>query len=317
MSEIQKRYLQISAPLALLLLPGLAYGVTIKPDGSGDFKTIQAAIDAVPATNTQPQSIELAPGLYKEALTIPKGKEFITLKGLGETRDKVIITAGATQSTLTADADNLHVQNLTLENSAGATAGPNQALTSNGDKQVYENVRFVGWQDTMYLRAAKVRQYFRNCEVLGSVDFIYGSACAVFENCDIIQQRFTGGPLTAPSTPQEQPYGLVFLNCRLLRGPAAKAGSVTLMRPWREYGMSAFINCTMDDGVSPKGWSEWSGREATCRAFEYGSKTLQGQPVDPGQRAPWSKRLSADEAAKYTVSQIFGDWAPVVAGVAP
>ena len=123
------------------------------------------------------------------------------------------------------------------------------------------------------------------------------------------ERRDTGGPLTAPSTPPEQPFGLVFLACRLVNGTGG-TGNTTLGRPWRPFGASAFVNCVLDAHVKAEGWSEWAGREKTCRFCEYGSRTPAGTPVDLSRRVAWAHPLSAAEAARYEPSVILGGWNP-------
>jgi pectinesterase len=283
--------------------------LTVAPDAHGDAAPIQAAIDGVPAGNRASVLVTLAPGSYAGPVTVPGDKANVTLHGLGKDRTQVVLTAGAGETTLTAASPGLRVENLTLENTAGRTAGPNRALMCSGDRQVYENVLIKGWQDTLWAREPKIRLYFHDCDIWGSVDFIYGAATALFDDCDITERRDTGGPLTAPSTPQEQPFGLVFLDCRLINGTGGM-DNTTLGRPWRPFGASAFLNCVMGDHVKARGWSEWDGREKTCRFCEYGSRTPSGALLDLSRRVPWAHRLTAAEAARYTPSAILGGWNP-------
>lgn len=282
---------------------------TVAPDAHGDAAPIQAAIDAVPPGDRTPVLIQIAPGAYVGPILMPKDKQNVTLRGLGKDRTQVVLTAGAGEATLTAAGKNLRVENLTLENTAGQTAGPNRALMCTGDRQVYENVLIKGWQDTLWAREPAIRLYFHNCDIWGSVDFIYGAATALFDHCDVTERRDTGGPLTAPSTPQEQPFGLVFLACRLVNGTGGM-DNTTLGRPWRSFGASSFVNCVVDAHVKAEGWSEWAGREKTCRFCEYGSRNRAGAALDLSHRVSWAHRLTSEEARRYTLSNIFRDWNP-------
>lgn len=282
---------------------------TVKPDGTGDFKTIQQAIDAVPDRNTTHLRIEIAPGTYAERVLVPRGRNFITLVGAGKERTDVVLTGGADKvAVLKVDADDFRAENFTMENTAGQV-GPQQALYGSGKRQVFENLLIKGWQDTLGSWNGHLA-YFHRCEIQGSVDFIYSGGTSVYEDCDIVEIRDSGGTLSAPSTPAEVPYGLVFLRCHLKRAPGVGIASTTLSRPWRPDGAAAFIDCWMDDHISPKGWSEWDGREKTALSVEYGSKRLDGTAIDLSQRAPWVKILTAEEAAQYTVSNILGGWQP-------
>ena len=284
--------------------------ITVAADSSSDFKTIQAAVDFVSSNNTAPVLINIAPGRYEERVTIPRGKNFLTLRGTGLTRTNVVITGSAGKwGVLSASANDFRAENFTVENTAGPTAGPQMALYCDGKRQRFENLLVKGWQDTLGSWNGNVA-YFRNCEIWGSVDFIYSGGTAVFDRCDIVQIRDVGGPIAAPSTPKEVAFGLVFLDCRLLKGPGVKPASSTLMRPWREDGHTAFINCRMDDHISAKGWSEWDGREKTCRAVEFGSRTLSGEAIDLTARAAWVKVLTVEQAAACNVTNILGGWNP-------
>lgn len=297
--------------------------ITVAQDGSGLFKTVQEGINAAPTGSPDhPTVIHVKPGVYKEVLYVQREKRYVQLLGDDPDPTKTVITYGlyagmtgldgkpiGTFRTPTAyiDADDFTVRNITFENSAGPV-GQALAVRLDGDRVAFHHCRFLGWQDTILDNRG--RHYYDHCDVTGAVDFIFGGGTACYDHCDVTELRPNGGDLTAPSTPQEQPYGLVFLNCRLLKGPNVQPGSTGLMRPWRGYGMSAFINCTMDDNIKAAGWDAWSGREKTCRAFEYGSKTPTGEPLDLSHRAPWSRRLTAAEAAQYTPVTVLGGWNP-------
>ena len=229
-------------------------------------------------------------------------------------------------------------------------------VTKNADRLIFDDVVIKGGQDTLYADSGIC--YFNGCEIWGSVDFIYGEALAVFEACDIVQIRESGGPVCAPKTPSDAPYGEVFLNCSFPRATTAagypytvETGSSTFMRPWGEDGLTQIINCEVGSHFSTKAWGEWSGRETTCRAREYGTTLIGGGTVTVAQRqaagAYWlntidpdyvddpsldptdtllygtsgrANRVSVDvNPANYTLEAIFGDtyynlggWLPVL-----
>ena len=297
--------------------------MTVAADGTGTYKTVQEAINAAPTGSPgHPTVIHVRPGIYKEIIYVQREKRYVRLLGDDPDPAKTIITYGlyagmtgldgkpiGTFRTATAaiDADDFTVQNITFENSAGPV-GQALAVRLDGDRIAFRNCRFLGWQDTILDNRG--RHFYDHCDVQGAVDFIFGGGTAFYNHCDITELRAGGGDLTAPSTPQEQPYGLVFVGCRLQKGPGVPPGVTGLMRPWRGYGMSAFINCTLDDHIKPAGWDAWSGRETTCRALEYGSKSPDGKPVDISHRAPWSRQLTAAQAAKFTARTVLGGWDP-------
>jgi pectinesterase len=304
-------------PGAMLLLlvggMGVAMGktITVNAAGAGKFKTIQAAVDAAPEGNTNACVIEIAPGRYAERVRVPRGRNHLTLRGMGASRTDVVITGGAGKhGVLSANADDFCAVNLTVENTAGPAAGPQMALFCDGKRQWFDNVLIKGWQDTLGSWNGNVA-CFHHCEIQGSVDFIYSGGTALFDHCDIVEIRAAGGPVAAPSTPKNVPYGLVFLDCHLIKGPGVEVGSSSLMRPWRADGQTAYINCVMDDHISAKGWSAWDGREKTCRAVEYGSKNLDGTGIDFSRRAPWAKILTSEEAGQYTVANVLDGWNPL------
>ena len=294
---------------------------TVAQDGSGDFKTIQEAINAAPTgTAGHPTLIRVRPGTYKEVVYIQREKRFVRLTG--EDPAKTILTYDLSAGVLgpdgkplgtfrtastTIDADDFTADNITFQNTAGPV-GQALAVRIDGDRVAFHHCRFLGWQDTILDNRG--RQYYDRCEVTGAVDFIFGGGTALFDHCDITELRDKGGDVTAPSTPVDVPYGLVFRDCRLTGGPGVLPGSTGLMRPWRAAGESAFLDCTLDASISARGWDPWSGREATCRAEEYGSRTPDGIPIALSTRAPWVHRLTAAEAARYTNARVLGGWEP-------
>jgi pectinesterase len=198
------------------------------------------------------------------------------------------------------EADDFVAENLTFENSAGEV-GQAVALRTTGERQAFYNCRMLGWQDTLYTHEGK--QYFKDCYIEGRVDFIFGKAVAAFEDCHIHSKN--GGFVTAAATPEDKPYGYLFLRCKLT-GDGAKA---LLGRPWRPYAAVAFINCEIGDHISAVGWDNWrkAENEKTARYVEFGNT---GPGADTSKRVSWSKQLTPDEAAKYTVENVLGEWKP-------
>lgn len=292
----------------------------VAADGSGQFTSVQDAIDAVPANNQERVQIFIRDGVYKEKLTVPNNKPFISL--IGESSAGTILTyddcastiglngsnLGTTGSTsFAAKANDFTAENLTFENSAGKNAGQAVAIRTTGDRMVFKNVRFLGYQDTLYVTQG--RQYFVNCYVYGDVDFIFGNATAVFENCDIVSSP-KGGYVTAASNDEGAEFGYVFLNSRFTS--EAAPNSHYLGRPWRPYAHVAIINCWIDDHIRPVGWHNWnnSSNEQTAQYYEYKNC---GPGSDTSSRAQWTRELTDEEAALYTVENVLkgtDDWNP-------
>lgn len=283
----------------------------VAADGSAQFKSVQAAIMAVPSGSREhPVIIHIAPGAYQELIYIQREKSFFRL--VGENPTNTILSfnlyAGITNAegkpigtfktpSTTIDADDFAAENLTFENSAGPI-GQALAIRVDGDRAAFRNCRFLGWQDTILLNRG--RQYFENCYIQGHVDFIFGAATAWFEKCHIHCLR--GGYITAASTPADSPFGFVFSNCKIDGEPGVKT---FLGRPWRIYASTIYLNCEMSDVVRPEGWNDWKKPEAhhTARYAEYKST---GPGADPAARPDWTKQLTKEEARKITVETVLG-----------
>jgi pectinesterase len=291
--------------------------LTVAADGSGDFKTVQAAIDAVPERATTRTTIHLKPGTYKERVLFPKEKPLVTL--VGDDAATTVVTFNNTHNTLGPDGKILSTsksasvfvygndflaKNVTFENSAGAVG---QALAINiyGDRAIFLNCRFLGWQDTVMTN--RNRQYFRDCYIAGYVDFIFGAAMVYFKNCELHCRD--KGSITAASTPQTTAYGYVFDHCKITS--EAPAGSVILGRPWRPYGATIFLNTEMADCIKPEGWGDWG--EANQKTARYAEYKSSGPGATPDKRAAWTRQLTADEAKQITVGGVLAgndQWDP-------
>jgi len=303
----------LSATLAVATQPArVDANAVVAPDGSGDYTTIQDAIDAVPQSTsaTKRWVILVKPGTYHERVYIQREKRFVTL--VGADPSTVVVTYGLYASmagpdgkpigtfrtpTVQVDADDFSAENITFDNSAGRV-GQALALRVDGDREVFRNWRFIGWQDTVLLNRG--RQYIEDSLIAGDVDFIFGGATAWFERCQIFCRR--DGYVTATSTPSEAPHGFVFANGSITGAPGARS---YLGRPWRDYAQVTFLNTMMTDVVRPAGWHNWDrpDREQTARYREYGSRGDGGAMAG---RQPWARSLSADDARAITVASVLG-----------
>lgn len=300
------------------------YDIVVAKDGSGDFATVQVAVDSIPENNNKRVVVYIKKGIYKEKIRIPESKPFITF--VGEDVRETILTYDDAKAKRHADgtkyanseipssylhADDFIARNITFENSASNKEPAGQAMAAEitGDRMVFKNCRFLGHQDTLFADG-EGRQYYKNCYIAGTVDFIYGSATAVFDECEIFSRERHNGYVTAPSTPPERKYGFVFINCRLV-GDAPQS-TVYLGRPWRPYGSTTYINCYMGSHIRPEGWHNWrdESREKTARFSEYNSR---GPGANIAERVKWSRQLTDEEAKQYTVKNILSgddEWDP-------
>jgi pectinesterase len=284
----------------------------VASDGSGDYATIQDAIDAVPQTTSASNRwvILVKPGTYHERVYVQREKRFVSL--VGADPSTVVISYGLYASmggpdgkpigtfrtpTVQIDADDFSAENITFDNSAGRV-GQALAIRVDGDRAVFRNCRFIGWQDTILLNRG--RQYIEDSLIAGDVDFIFGGATAWFERCLIFCRR--DGYVTAASTPTEAPHGFVFAHSRIVGAPGVRS---YLGRPWRDYALVTFLTTLMTDVVRPVGWHNWDrpAREQTARYREYASSGDGGSAIG---RAKWARQLSADDARAITVPSVLG-----------
>lgn len=280
---------------------------TVAKDGSGDFKTIQEAVNKVRDWSEVQVPIYIKKGVYREKLIIPAQKSRISL--LGEDKGSTIITfddysgkngiSTYTSHTVLVQGNDFIAENITFENSAGSV-GQAVALHVEADRVMIKNCRILGNQDTLFPSADTSRQYYLNCYIEGTTDFIFGAATVIFEGCHIHSKK--NSYITAASTTAAQPFGFVFLNCKLTADPAAQ--KVYLGRPWRPYARTVFINTNMEGHILPEGWHVWNNNENHLKTFyaEYGSF---GAGFVKDKRVAWSKQLTKNEAKKYTLKNIF------------
>jgi len=304
--------------IALLSLPVVAQKqkITVALDGSGDYKSVQAAFDAIPTGNTKPVTIFVRKGTYKERLVLDVRKDFISL--IGEDKLTTILTFdnhtgrrlanGDTINTRTSAsffvyASDFTAENITFENNAGFDAGQAVAVFANGDHLKFLNCRLIGFQDVLFCSGVGSRQFYKDCYIEGTTDFIFGPSTAVFQNCLIHSKK--NSHVTAASTPQDVKYGFVFFDCTLTADE--KTDKVTLGRPWRPYSSVTYIRCNMGSHIIPAGWDNWRNpaNEATARYAEYGSTGPGGAKE---MRASWINQLTDEEVKAFTLQGIFSDW---------
>lgn len=294
--------------------------IFVARDGTGEFRTVAEAIEVCRAFMDYTKVIYVKKGVYKEKLILPSWLTNIEI--CGEDRDHTIITyddhanikdpSVATEThamgtfrtfTFKVEGDDITIRNITIENNA-AQLGQAVALHSEGDRLKFINCRFLGNQDTIYTGKANSHQLFLDCYIEGTTDFIFGPSSAWFENCSIHCKR--DSYITAASTPQDVKYGYVFNRCTVTLAPNVK--KMYLGRPWRPYGFTLFMNCTLPAGITPEGWHNWKkpDNEKTARYLEYNNT---GAGATTANRVAWSRQLTKKEAAQITVKAVLGEWA--------
>ena len=315
----------MSKVLGLLLLLVVVSGtwaqerqdtIVVSRDGTGNFRTLQEAIESARAFMDYTVTIYVRNGVYKEKVIVPSWVENIDI--IGEDRDKTIITyddhaninkMGTFRTyTVKVEGSDITFKNLTIENNA-AQLGQAVALHTEGDRLKFINCRILGNQDTIYTGAKFTRLYFKDCYIDGTTDFIFGPSTALFEVCIIHSKR--NSYVTAASTPKEAKYGYVFKHCKLTAEPGVD--KVYLGRPWRPYAYTLFIECELGKHIVSAGWHNWGkqSNEETARYMEYKNT---GEGANASERVAWSKQLTKKEAEAVTVDAIFrtqSNWNPI------
>ena len=290
--------------------------IVVSRDGTGNFRTLQEAIESARAFMDYTVTIYVKNGVYKEKVIVPSWVENIDI--IGEDRDKTIITyddhaninkMGTFRTyTVKVEGSDITFKNLTIENNA-AQLGQAVALHTEGDRLKFINCRILGNQDTIYTGAKFTRLYFKDCYIDGTTDFIFGPSTALFEDCIIHSKR--NSYVTAASTPKEAKYGYVLKHCKLTAEPGVD--KVYLGRPWRPYAYTLFIECELGKHIVLAGWHNWGkqSNEETARYMEYKNT---GEGANASERVAWSKQLTKKEAEAVTVDAIFrtqSNWNPI------
>jgi len=284
------------------------FDFVVAKDGSGDFFDVQDAINAVPDFRKSIRTtILIRKGEYKEKIIIPASKINVAITGengttltyddyaskpniFGENKG----TSGS--SSCYIYGDDFYAENITFQNSSGPV-GQAVACFVDGDRTFFKNCRFLGFQDTLYTYGKNSRQYYEDCYIEGTVDFIFGWSTAVFNKCSIHSLR--DGYVTAPSTDKGKPYGYIFYDCTLTANEGVN--KVFLSRPWRPYAQAVFIRCNMGKHIVPEGWNNWGKKENEQTAFyaEYQSK---GEGANASARVSYSHQLK--KLNNYNINKV-------------
>jgi pectinesterase len=288
---------------------GVQADIIVAADGSGDFKTVQAAVDSIPADNARAIVIYIEPGKYHEKIRIKPAMVHLVGKDAKTTiltfddyarkigpGGKPLGTFGSTSVLVTGKG--FEAENITFENPAAprSRVGQAVALAVNSDRAVFRDCRMLANQDTLYANSG--RQYYYRCQICGDVDFIFGNAAAVFDHCDI--QSTGRGYVTAQSrTAEAQATGYVLTDCKLTAAAGVADGSVYLGRPWRPYARVVYLHCELGPQINRAGWLKWRPTDTEMKAFyaEYG---CTGPGAGTDRRVSWSRQLTEAEAARFS-----------------
>lgn len=309
--------------------------ITVSKTGTGDFRTIQSAIDSIEST---PETIFIKNGIYKECVEITKDN--ITI--IGESSTETIITEGFYANEIMEDgskkgtfrsytffvhANHFQAFNLTIENSSGFGKKVGQAIAvyAEGDMITFKNCRMLGHQDTLFTGplpfkekqaggfvgptefAPRIpgRQLYEDCYIAGEIDFIFGSATAYFKNCTLFalnRNEEINSFYTAPSTYEDQKYGYVFENCNFTGNCPDR--TVCLSRPWRIHAKVVLIKCHLSGQITEYGFHDWNKPESHETVF-YAEYQCDGKGYTPEKRSSFVRQLTDKEASEYTLKNVF------------
>ena len=300
------------------------YHIVVSADGHGDYRTVQEGIDACPDYSHQEITrILIRKGTYKEMVSIPHTKFRLYIKGEGADntlitydkyakalwpgRDIAVGTSGS--ASIYIHASYITFEDIAFENSAGEGKEIGQAVAvfTDGDFLFFNRCRFLGNQDTLYTygRFGKFggikRNYFKDCYIEGTTDFIFGTSIAYFENCHIHSKK--NSYVTAASTLQGQKYGYVFVDCRLTADEGID--KCYLGRPWGAYAKTVFIHCELGSHILPEGWHDWEkeGKPDTKKNSYYAEYGNFG-PGARGPRVKWAHTLREKDLREYSFEKV-------------
>jgi len=295
----------------------------VAQDGSGKFKTINEALATVPQKNNETFVIFVRAGIYKETVIIPKKMNKIVLIGEGPTKTRISGGKNYVDGTMTfhtatvaVNGEEFTARDIGFENTAGANKHQAVALRVSADKGIFYNCAIDGYQDTLYVHT--YRQYFRDCTISGTIDFIFGDAAVVFQNCKMVVRKpdiNQNCMVTAQGRKDKRGVGAIVLqNCHIVGEPALLAVNpkdqtiqVYLGRPWKDYSRTIIIQSYIDALIHPEGWSPWAGTYALDTCY-YGEYKNHGPGSNMANRATWKgiKKITPQIAESFTPARYFG-----------
>ncbi|XP_068663569.1 pectinesterase-like [Aristolochia californica] len=306
-SATERKLLQSRAPNADLV---------VAKDGSGNYKTIGEALAgaAKMRSGTKRFVIHVKSGVYKEKIEITKSMK--NLMFTGEGIDSTVVTGsrnvkdGSTtfrSATVAVSGEGFIARDMTFENSAGPQKGQAVALRCGADRSIFYHCSFKGYQDTLYVYSQ--RQFYRDCDVYGTVDFIFGDAAAVLQNCNIYVRKPGGNTNTVTAQGRSDPNentGISIHNSRVTAAadlkPVQRSYKTYLGRPWRSYSRTVFMKCTLDSLINPAGWLEWNSKDDLSTLY-YGEYMNSGGGAATGKRVNWPgfHVMRTTDATKFSV----------------
>ena len=293
--------------------------VVVAQDGTGKYKTIKEALKEVPKKSNETFVIYIKEGVYKEQIIIDRQMTNVFMIGDGPTKTKISGsknkadgTATMHTATFAAVGDYFVAKDIRFENTAGHIKHQAVALRVQSDFSIFYNCHMDAYQDTLYTQT--YRQYYRDCTITGTVDFIFGDGVALFQNCKMLVRKPGDSQscmVTAQGrTDKNEITAIVLQNCTITGEPeymdVKDKNKAYLGRPWKDFARVVVMQSQIDEAIQPEGWTEWTGSmfHNTCFLGEYGNR---GPRADMAQRVKWPsiKKLTANQAATFTPAKLF------------
>ncbi|KFK32509.1 hypothetical protein AALP_AA6G251800 [Arabis alpina] len=305
-------------------IKALKPNATVAKDGSGNFTTINDALKAMPEKYEGRYIIYVKQGVYDEYVTVDKKKANVTMVGDGS--QKTIVTGNKSHAkkirtfltaTFVAQGEGFMAQSMGFRNTAGPEGHQAVAIRVQSDRSIFLNCRFEGYQDTLY--AYTHRQYYRSCVIVGTIDFIFGDAAAIFQNCNIFIRKGLPGQKNTVSAQGRvdkfQTTGFVIQNCKITANedlkPVKAEYKSYLGRPWKNYSRTIVMESTIEDVIDPVGWLRWQETDFAIDTLYYAEYKNKGPSGSTTSRVNWPgfKVINKEEALNYTVGPFLqGDW---------
>ncbi|KAK4413536.1 Pectinesterase 3 [Sesamum alatum] len=304
--------------------PTMNADVVVAADGSGNYSTISEAINVVPPYSTRRFVIYVKRGLYLENVRIDETKPYIMMYGDG--MDQTIVSGSLSNSTLTAtfltptfaaDGSNFIARDVGFQNTAGPAKMQAVALESSSDQAIFYKCSFDGYQDTLYTHSN--RQFYRECRITGTIDFIFGQSAAVFQNCSILVKKPLLGQqnvITASGKAMAGVnQGISIQNCSVSAAEDLGGARTFLGRPWKNYSTTIFMESMLDNLIDPEGWLSWIPGIPPPDTIYYAEYNNTGPGAVTSNRVKWNGlkvNITSDEAKNFTVRSFINgvDWIP-------
>ncbi|XAR51305.1 Pectinesterase [Bertholletia excelsa] len=301
----------------LLQAPAVAASVVVAADGTGDFKTVSEAVEAAPEKSKTRHVIRIKAGVYNENVIVPKKKTNLMFVGDGNsttiiTGSRNVVDGSTTyhSATVAVVGERFLARDITFQNTAGPSKHQAVALRVNADLSAFYRCNMVAYQDTLYVHSN--RQFYVGCTITGTVDFIFGNAASLFQDCDIRPRRPGPGQknmVTAQGRiDPNQNTGIVIQKCRIEASadlaPVQSSFPTYLGRPWKMYSRTIVMQSMISDVINPAGWHEWNGNFA-LDTLEYREYQNSGNGVGTASRVTWKGYKvinSPSEAQQYTAA---------------